>query len=186
MFAGHFAVAAAVKAKNPDVPLWSLMAATQLLDVLFVPLLLSGVESMEPVGTGHGEVIIHANYTHSLVGTLLLAVLVGGLAWRAWGKRSGVVLGAVVFSHWLLDFLVHRQDMPLLPGAVGHLPMLGLGLWRFSAVSIGLEALLVVVGAFMYARNTLAQGKGRWFLTGASAMAGLLVLSLLSDLAGLG
>jgi hypothetical protein len=59
---------------------------------------------------------IPADYTHSLVG--------------AWGRRTGVVLGLVSFSHWLLDLIVHRHDMPVLPGNAGHLPRLGFGLWQ--------------------------------------------------------
>ena len=64
MIAGHFGFAAAVKSRERQVPLWALMLATQWLDVVFVPLLLLGVETLTPVpGTrgGYGEVIIHAD-----------------------------------------------------------------------------------------------------------------------------
>lgn len=74
------------------------------------------------------------------------------MAAGAWGRRVGVVLGAVVFSHWLLDLLVHRTDMPILPGNAGNLPRLGFGLWAYPAVSIALELALVVVGAVLYWR----------------------------------
>jgi hypothetical protein len=57
MFAGHFGLAAAVKAKAPEVPLWALMVGTQLLDLAFMPLLLSGIETMDQTshGSGYGQ-----------------------------------------------------------------------------------------------------------------------------------
>ena len=101
MLAGHFGLAAAVKSQERQVPLWALMLATAWLDVIFVPLYLAGIETIQLVpGTagGYGNAIIHADYTHSLVGALALAGLFGVVAATAWGRRTGVALGAVVFS----------------------------------------------------------------------------------------
>ncbi len=129
MVAGHFGFAAAVKAKAPSAPLWALMLATVWLDIVFVPLYAAGIESLQPIaGGGYGEVIIHADYTHSLLGAGVLALLFGLVAAVPWGRRVGMVLGAVVFSHWLLDLIVHRADLPILPGNAGELPRLGFGL----------------------------------------------------------
>lgn len=133
MIAGHFGFAAGVKGRERQVPLWALMLATVWLDIIFAPLLATGVETVENVpGTsgGYGNSIIHADWTHSLVGALVLAALFGLVAARPWGRRAGVVLAAVVFSHWLLDLVVHRADMPILPGNAGDLPRLGFGLWK--------------------------------------------------------
>ena len=83
MLAGHFGLAAAVKSREPATPLWALMLATAWLDVLFVPLYLAGIETIEIVpGTtgGYGAAIIHANYTHSLVGSLGLAAGFGAVS----------------------------------------------------------------------------------------------------------
>jgi hypothetical protein len=155
MIAGHFGFAAAVKGKEPSAPLWALMLATVWLDVVFAPLFAMGIERIDPIaGTrgGYGNGIIHADYTHSLVGAALLAVLFGAVAARPWGKRVGTVLGAVVFSHWVLDLVVHRADMPLLPGNAGGLPLLGFGLWRIPAASAAVELMLVVAGSLLYWR----------------------------------
>ena len=132
MIAGHFGLAAAVKAGRPAIPVWTLMLATAWLDVVFVPLYLSGVETID--GTGYGGGVIHADYTHSLVGALVLAALFGAVAaWRL-GREAGLILGAVVFSHWLLDLVVHRADLPILPGNADELPTFGFGLyWRAAA-----------------------------------------------------
>lgn len=190
MFAGHFGLAAVVKAKQPKVPLWALMASTQLLDILFVPLLLSGVEMIDSSSkNGYGGAIIHADYTHSLIGALLIAFMAGIAAWRVWGKRGGFTIGLLVFSHWILDLLVHRVDMPLLPGNAGQLPLLGLGLWRFPAVSIILEFALIITGFIMYYRSVLKRAekpnKRKAFIAGA-VMGLLLAFSLITDTLGIG
>jgi hypothetical protein len=153
MIAGHFGFAAAVKGRERAVPLWSLMFATVWLDIVFVPLLLAGAETLEPApGThgGYGANIIHADYTHSLVGACVLSAVLGVIALARWGKRAGVVIGAVSFSHWLLDLPMHRRDMPILPGNLGDLPKLGFGLWRVPAASAALELAFVLAGAWLY------------------------------------
>jgi hypothetical protein len=193
MFAGHFGLAAAVKSRTPKVPLWALMLSTQLLDVFFVPFLLTGTETMEPVeGAGaYGDSVIHADYTHSLAGALLIALAAGWLASRKWGRKGGWTIGAVVMSHWVLDLIVHRADLPILPGNAGGLPLLGFGLWRWPAASMAAELLLIAVGAAMYYRSLLKPpgkparrlGPNGW---AGLAMAALLVASLATDALGIG
>jgi len=189
MFAGHFGLAAGVKAKSPEVPLWALMLGTQLLDVVFVPLYLTGAETMdEQLGSGYGDLIIHADYSHSLLGALIISFLAGLLAKRFWGMRAGRVIAAVVFSHWILDLVVHRSDMPLLPGNLGSLPLLGLGAWSNEGLSIGLEVILLAIGFTMYFRSALGESEGRSkkaALISSSVMGSLLVFSLLTDVLGL-
>jgi hypothetical protein len=189
MIAGHFGFAAAVKAKAPAIPLWTLMLACQWLDVVFVPLFAAGIERLEPVAGAkegaYGAVVIYADYTHSLVGAVLLSVLFGGLSLLRYGKRSAVILALVVMSHWALDLVMHRADMPVLPGAAGDLPRLGFGLWRFPALSAALELALVLIGAFLYwrAARRVAGGDAamvrRANVSGGSlVVAGLLTLGL--------
>lgn len=188
MFAGHFGLAAAVKAMEPKVPLWALMVSTQLLDIAFVPLLLTGVESMETIGDGgYGEAIIHADYSHSLVGALVLSLIAGLIAWRVWNRRSAVIIGSLTFSHWLLDLLVHRSDMSILTGNFGDLPLLGFRLWELPTVTAIVEIALVLVGAVLYFRSVMVRsgdlkGEKRYqpYLAG-SLMALLLILSFVSD-----
>jgi hypothetical protein len=155
MIAGHFGFAALAKSREPTVPLWALMLATVWLDIVFVPLFLAGVESIAAApGTsgGYGGSIIHADYTHSLLGAILLSAGFGAaFYWRA-GLRAACVLAFVAFSHWLLDLLVHRADMPWLPANAGRLPRLGFGLWQYPAVAALLELGLVALGAWLYWR----------------------------------
>lgn len=190
MIAGHFGLAAIVKARATSVPLWALMLGCQILDVVFVPLVVAGVERFEPIAGatagGYGELIIHADYTHSLVGAVLLSVLFGGLLGLRYGRRAAIVLGLVAFSHWPLDLLMHRHDMPLLPGGP---PSFGLGLWRWQGVSAALELALVVAGAVLYWRAARDVSAGRSTLRRANvcgaAMLGFGVLTLGLNLAGM-
>jgi membrane-bound metal-dependent hydrolase YbcI (DUF457 family) len=156
VIAGHFGFAAVVKAREQTAPLWALMLATVWLDIVFIPLFLMGIETTSTAvrsHSGYGGSIIHADFTHSIVGTVVLSVLLGFAAARLWGKRVGTVVGLVSASHWVLDLIVHRADLPILPGNVGHLPTLGLGLWRFPEASIAVEFVLVILGAILYWRS---------------------------------
>lgn len=111
MIAGHFGFAAAAKSRVPEVPLWALMIATVWLDVVFVPLLLAGLESAGPaegLGPGYGHLVIHADYTHSVAGAAILALLFGLISAALWGRRAGIALGLVVMSHWVPDLRASR------------------------------------------------------------------------------
>jgi len=155
MIAGHFGFAAIVKSRETKVPLWSLMFATVWLDIVFVPLFVMKIERIQPVPGvvgGYGGNIIYADYTHSLLGALVLSAVFALLFGPQLGKRCALVLGFVSFSHWLLDLIVHRHDMPLLPGNLGHLPRLGFGLWQFQTTSALIELVLVCLGAWCYWR----------------------------------
>jgi membrane-bound metal-dependent hydrolase YbcI (DUF457 family) len=181
---GHFGLAAGAKSADYRAPLWSLMLATVWLDVVFVPLVLLNIETIEtPPGGGYGSSVIHADYTHSLVGALVLSAAFGAVAWWRWDRRLGLLLGAVAFSHWVLDLIVHRGDMPILPGNAGDLPLLGFGLWRVPVASILVEAALLVAGVFLYwrAAKSLPSGGGRVtpsLVAGALLLSGAIVLAL--------
>ena len=195
MVAGHYGLAAGVKAWAPRLPLWALMLSTFLLDVVFIFLNVAGLEYITPAdptrGNGYGNALIHAYYTHSLVGALLIAAVAGALAGSRWGRRGGITIAAMVFSHWILDLLVHRPDLPILPGNAGNLPLLGFGLWQVPLISALAELALVLGGAYLYYRRATglpsAQGSSqrRRALTASGVTAALLLLLLASDFLGL-
>ena len=180
VIAGHFGFAAGVKSRERQVPLWSLMLATAWLDVVFIPLFLSGIETIEtaPDAAGtYGGGIIHANYTHSLVGAAVLSIVYGAaFGWR-WGRRAAVVLGLVAFSHWILDLVVHRPDLPILPGNVGGLPVLGFGLWRYPNAAMIVELVIVLGGSWLYWRAARTVAAGTAQSRRADLAAGLLLVS---------
>ena len=185
MIAGHFGLAAMVKSRERTVPLWALMLATVWLDIAFIPLLIAHVESVQPVRTppGYGGLIIHAGLTHSFAGMLVLSAALAFIFLPKWGRRVAVVIGLVAASHWLLDLVVHRPDLPILPENMGHLPTLGLGLWTHPQLSACLELFLMLLGAVLYGRaardvSRQAGQSGRWPLISTSLIAlfGLLVL----------
>ncbi len=188
MIAGHFGFAAIVKSRERRVPLWSLMLATVWLDIVFAPLFAMGIETLKPAAGlhgGYGQYVIYADYTHSLAGALILSAVFGLMFFPRWGRRCAMVLGLVSFSHWVLDLLVHRHDLPILPGNAGHLPRLGFGLWQFKAASIIAELLLVTLGAVFYWRAadsvTAEAGRGRTRALVTAALifvSGVIVLAL--------
>jgi hypothetical protein len=188
MIAGHFGFAAIVKSRETKVPLWSLMLATVWLDIVFIPLLVMKIETVKPlpgVSGSYGGNIIYADYTHSLLGALVFSAVFALFFVPRWGKRCAIVLGFVSFSHWLLDLVVHRRDMPFLPGNLGDLPRLGFGLWQFKTASVLAELLLVILGAWCYWRaasgvtTTAQRGRSRAMIAaGLILLCGVTVLAM--------
>jgi membrane-bound metal-dependent hydrolase YbcI (DUF457 family) len=118
MFIGHFGVGLAAKKIAPNINLGFLFIACQLLDLIWPVLVLMGVEQVA-VDHSATEVtplnFLHYPYSHSLVMTLLYSLVGAFVTWRVFkSARVGAVMGFTVFSHWILDLITHRPDLPLL------------------------------------------------------------------------
>src|SRR6185369_17966598 len=116
---GHYAVSFVAKKITPTIPLWVLFIAVQLLDVAWAPLVLVGIEKVRivPGITATNPLdLYYMPYTHSLVAALVWS-LIGFVIYRLWkGRTSGraaVIVGVAVFSHWVLDLIVHRPDLSM-------------------------------------------------------------------------
>ena len=154
MFVGHYGISFAAKKAEPAIPLWVLFIAVQLLDVLWAPFVLLDIEKVRivPGFTASNPLdLYYMPYTHSLlaaIGWSVVAFLAYRFAVRNASSRAAVIVGVAVFSHWILDFLVHRPDLPLYDNTA----KVGLGLWNLPAVAFGLEALLLFGGMWLYFR----------------------------------
>jgi membrane-bound metal-dependent hydrolase YbcI (DUF457 family) len=151
MFIGHFALGTMVKPLAPTLPICALVAAPQFMDLLFLPLVAVGVESYTSGPFGHSE--IDALYTHSLVGALVISALaywIGITFWKT--KSAGAILAGLSFSHWIIDFFVHHNDMPWLPGNFGNFSRLGLGLWDYEYAVFGTELMMAIIATAFYFR----------------------------------
>lgn len=189
MTSGHFGLAAGVKKFAPLVPLWALFLSAYLLDVVFLVLWIFGAEDLTPIDPAHpnayGGILIHADYTHSLVGAFLIALVAGWLASLHWGKRGGMAIAAVAFSHWILDLLVHRPDLPILPANIGNLPLLGFGLWNKPVTSAIIELILVLGGIYFYSRATNSVKRDRRVMAANTVTGILLILLFVTNILGL-
>jgi hypothetical protein len=196
MVAGHFGLAAGIKKIAPRLPLWALLLASFFLDVVFIFFAAGGVEKIIPVDpanpNAYGGSLIQAYYTHSLVGALIISAISGLFAGWRWDRQGGYVIAGVVFSHWLLDLLVHRPDLPIFPGNIGNLPLLGFGLWQYPAISAIMELILVIGGTWFYYRAAMQAAQEsanseqrRRAMTSTVGVAVLLVLLLVSNVLGL-
>jgi len=149
MFVGHTALALASKARAPDAPLALLTAAVFGLDMLWPVFLLLGIERVriDPGNTAFTPLAFDSYpWSHSL----LLACIWGGLLALV-SRRHRWLMGALVVSHWVLDFVAHRPDLPLWPG---RSPLLGLGLWNSVAATLLVEGLLFGGAIYLYLRAT--------------------------------
>lgn len=171
MFLGHFGVGFAAKPLAPRLSLGTLFLAAQFVDLLWPTLLLLGIERVEIV-PGITRVtpldFVHYPYSHSLVWVLgwgALFALVCLLLRHS--PRAAFVLAAAVVSHWLLDLVVHRPDLPLYPGDPHPL---GLNLWASVTATVAVELPIFAVGVALYLRATeAADAIGRWALWGLVA-----------------
>ena len=165
MFLGHFAVALAAKRVAPRQSLGTLFLAAQFADLLWPALLLAGVEQVriDPAARPIPLVFEHYPYSHSLLALTLWGVALGAVAWAVTRDRIGAaVVAALVVSHWLLDALVHRPDLPL---AFGHGPLIGLSLWSSNLATLLLELTLFAAGLGLYLRVRPAQRRRVAFWT---------------------
>lgn len=166
MFIGHFALGFAAKRAAPETSLGTLFLAAQFVDLLWPTLLLLGVErvDIDPALSGAPLVFVHYPISHSLLGALGWGALLGAAYFAVTRQRRGaLVVGLLVVSHWVLDLLVHRPDLPLLFDGG---PRLGLGLWNWPGLELALE-LGLFAGAFALYRSTpagRAAGIGPWIL----------------------
>ncbi len=141
MFIGHYGPAVWDAHRANGVRLWHGFLAVQAVDFVTMALGILGIE-------GRGRLDTHPlafdiAYSHSLVGSIVISVI-AALIYRALrpkaGRKGMIVIGLLAFSHWVFDLIVHRPDMPILPGGDNYL---GFGLWDFPWPAYGLEVLLL-------------------------------------------
>ena len=161
MFVGHYGPSFAIKSTQPAIPLWSLFIAVQLLDLGWSALVFLGVEKVRivPGITASNPLdLYYMPFTHSLfaalawsvAGILLAGILLARLSLGVRDWAGSLWLGAAVFSHWVLDVVVHRRDLPLYDDTA----KIGFGVWNYPIIALSLEALLLFGGMIMYMRKT--------------------------------
>jgi len=176
---GHFAVGFAAKRAAPRTSLGLLLLSGMLVDFVWVLCIAAGIEHARIVpGITAANPFDLYDYpiSHSLVGTLAWAALFGAVYLALERDRvAAFVLAAAVASHWVLDVVSHRPDMPVLP----HGPYVGLGLWYSLPATVLVEGALIVTGIAVYVRAT--RGRDR---VGTWGLAALVTLFLAIHLAG--
>lgn len=160
MFIGHFAVALAAKKAAPKTNLATLFAAAQLVDLLWPIFLLLGLEHVRiDVGNTIVTPLDFYDYplTHSFIGALGWSILFGVLYYfRKKLPRESSIIALLVFSHWILDLITHRPDLPLM----GNESMkFGMGLWNSFWGTVIVETLLFVACAWIYLSSTRSKNK---------------------------
>lgn len=182
MLIGHVAVALGAKKASPRTSLGTLLLAAQWSDLIWPVFLALGWERVRIVpGITDVSPLDFTRYpiSHSLLAEFGWALILAGiyLVFRKNG-RGALVIWACIMSHWLLDFVVHRPDLPLYLGS----EQFGLGLWNSLAGTLLVEGGLFALGVFIYTRTTRPQDKiGEYSL---KTFVGVLVLIYLVSLIG--
>src|SRR5215472_5719588 len=161
MFVGHYGPSFAANAAEKRLPLWLLFIAVQFIDVLWAIFVLLGIEKVRivPGITASSPLdLYYMPYTHSLVGALGRSAL-GFVIWqffpRVGGRRAGLILALAVFSHWVLDLIVHRPDLAL----YDNVHKMGFGLWNYRGPAFILEIAVLVAGGALYAKAAPRKGR---------------------------
>jgi hypothetical protein len=178
MFAGHLAVALGARTIEPRPSLGALVAATYALDLLWPLFLLLGIETVRihPGDTAFTNLeFTRYPWSHSLLVVLMWGLAGAATAWIALRhRRAALIIGAVIISHWLLDFVTHRPDLPLWPDG----PKVGLGVWNSVAGTILVEGLLYLGAIAVYVRATKPRDRaGSWALWSLLIFVGLIWIS---------
>jgi len=159
MFIGHYAVGLIAKKLAPRTSLGALIAAPILLDLLWPIFLLLGWEHVSIVQNTNPFLRLQFDsypISHGLVAVVGWATLFASLYFGFTRYASGaIVIWIGVVSHWLMDYVVHRPDLPLYSGS----RLFGLGLWNHVWATISIEVLLFVIGVWIYLRQTKAKDK---------------------------
>ena len=159
MFIGHYGPSFACKTAKPAIPLWVLFLAVQFIDIVWSILVLLGIEKVRiiPGFTATNPLdLYYMPYTHSLPGAALWSVG-AAVVYRAIAPAqkwtAAAIVGAAVFSHWVLDLVVHRPDLALYDDSY----KVGLGLWNYPAAAFILEIALLFGWIALYLRTTEAK-----------------------------
>ncbi len=157
MFIGHYAVGLAAKKIAPRASMGVLIAAPILLDLVWPFFLLLGWEqvAIEPNRNPFLRFeFISYPVSHGLVAVAGWAILYGSLYFGITRYQKGaVVISLLVVSHWALDYLVHRTDLPLYAGS----RQFGLGLWNHPKATVAVELAMSALGIWIYVRQTRAK-----------------------------
>ena len=183
MFIGHIAVGFAAKRAAPRASLGVFMAAALLLDFLWPIFMLAGLEhvQIEPGNTAVTPLaFVDYPISHSLLTAAAWGLAAAAAFWLATRYHAGaVVVGLAVVSHWFLDVLVHRPDLPLYPGSA---TLAGLGLWNSVPGTALVEVALLFTGVWLYV--TAARSRDRIGTVGLWAFVTLITLLYVGNLAG--
>lgn len=153
MLIGHYGPAFAIKAIDKKVPLWMLFIAVQVPDIIWGTFILLGIEkaNINPALDSNPLDLSYMPYSHGMLSTilysLLLVLILMIFPYFRKNKATAWWLGAAVFSHWILDFLSHRPDLPI----YGNSMKVGLGLWNYPTLATIVEVGIFLGGAIWYA-----------------------------------
>lgn len=181
MFIGHFGIGLGSKKAAPKVSLGTLFLAAQFLDLLWPTFLLFGWErvTIDHIDTEMTPLnFTYYPFSHSLVMAIVWGVIIALIYFLIKRNRIGsIILGLCVVSHWILDLIVHRPDLPLYPG---NSPLVGFGLWNYKITEVVIEGLIFIAGLILYLKATRPKNK-----TGIFAFWSLIIFLVVIHLSNL-
>jgi len=161
---GHAAVALGASRAAPRVNAGILIFAAFLADFLLGIFGALGMERahVPPDYATQHYLTFTFPYSHGLVALVVWGLLFGAICcWvdRTDRVRAFWVMAALVFSHFILDGLVHVPELPLLGQ---NSPKVGLALWNHMPLELTLETLMALAGLVIYWTLKSTTKVSRW------------------------
>jgi len=175
MFIGHFGMGMIAKKIDSKPSLGTFFLATQFIDLLWPIFLLIGIEhvKIDPGNTAFTPLnFIYYPFSHGLISVIIWSVLFSFVYFiKKRDVKSAFILGIIVSSHWVLDFITHRPDLPL---TLSNNFKVGLGLWNSVLFTLIVEGTLFISGFYLYLKSTTAKNK-----KGAFGLWGLIIFLII-------
>jgi hypothetical protein len=163
MFIGHFGVGLAAKKNDQKLSLGTLFFASQFIDLLWPIFLILGIErvKLDPGNTAFTPLdFVYYPFSHGFLSVFVWSCLFGNTYFLIRkNARGAILLGALVMSHWILDLITHRPDLPL---TIWSDFKVGFGLWNSVFFTIVLEGAIFTIGAFLYLKMTRSKNRTGW------------------------
>ena len=153
---GHIGFGLMAKPLAPKVPLGILLVATEAIDILWAVFYFTGID--RSASTTSSSPLSHGLFMSVIWSAI--AALLGAFFYR--DRRSGVIIGLLVFSHWVVDLITHPMGAifggnplpPDLPLLFNGSPKVGFGLYNHSfAIAMATDLGMLILGIGIYVTN---------------------------------
>jgi hypothetical protein len=153
---GHIGAGFALKKVDKKINLGGLLLASNLLDIVFIILVLLGIETIPTSHEGWQYLFSTLPYSHSFLASIFwsaLAFVFVFIVWRKHGWHTALIIAAAVFSHFILDFIYFAPGVPRdLITAIEYLIVIA-GVWLYLGTTkkrnfirmVGLALLLIIL-----------------------------------------
>jgi hypothetical protein len=165
---GHYATALIAQQRAPRVPVWLLLAAANLPDLVWLILAAVGLEAPSPASVldaSFANLTVEMTYSHDLAPAFGLAAIAAAGAYIVTLQSTATRAVAAVAGAWCAALVLGHEASDLVAGFEHHMagprsPSIGLDLYRQAPeLALVLEALLGAACVAWFTRARAREGR---------------------------